>query len=217
MLILCAMLVISALWVSTGRRGRPRACQRAAAQLRLRFSVKDKVGAPNTCPHSLFRQGGGGRGTNIMWGDYRGVGVMCFDYSFTTPVVHPKEYMTIHTSYALCALVGSPVVAEAVMIRPRTFDDNFGFLLGETNIHVGSAEFDRHFVVQCADRGLALTLLSPPLMDLLLAHRGPHVEFGGDSILLYLPQGASGKVACDVEKMLQLGCEIVALMPVRTA
>lgn len=213
-IILSATIVVSTLRTGIARRGRPKACQIAAAQLGLQFSFKDRIRAPGTCPHSLFRLGGGGRGSNVMWGNYRGVKVACFDYSFSSVVVTTRGTAT-PTSYALCALVQSPVVAEALVIRPRTFDDRLGLYHGETDMDVGSAKFSRRFVVQCSDRGFALKVLSPPMMELLLAHRGPHVELNGDSILLYLPQGASPKVAGDIEKMLQLGCEMIALLPAR--
>jgi hypothetical protein len=99
------------------------------------------------------------------------------DYHFETlepdknqpqPISHTLSYLLLETPY-----LGLP----DLFIRPERFYDKVVGLFGFEDINVESAEFNDRFVVHSRDKRFAYDVLHPRMIEFLLDHAPPIIDF----------------------------------------
>ncbi|MEN6544781.1 MAG: hypothetical protein ABFE07_01965 [Armatimonadia bacterium] len=193
----------------SGRRRRAR-WREIASRLGLQFEAKDPFDTPSRQRKQFFREGHSQRAYNVMYGDYKGVRVRCFDYRMTE-----GDGRTSGTSFFTCLLVATPVRFYPLGIRPETAGDRVNRLLGVHDLQFESAEFNRQFAVHCTNERFAYDVIHPRMMELLLRHKHREIEAYGWSVLICDPEGQAriSDLEGEVVRLLEYGIEFVGLLP----
>ncbi|MGZ4786729.1 MAG: hypothetical protein ACXV5S_13750, partial [Acidimicrobiales bacterium] len=189
-------VVVALLAVEANRRTRRnRAMPRAAKRFGMAYSDVDRFNT-TAVAFPLFRVGDGRVVENLMWHDDGSPSpTRVFDYSYysshrrTTglgfglgfglvndidadadPVASIGETRTWHAF--TCALAQHNGAWPAIRIAKEGIVDKAFQMVGLPDIDFESEEFNRMFVVQCADRRFASALIDPLMMDLLISTKG---------------------------------------------
>lgn len=160
---------ILATWAASMRAKRAQQMPIVAATAGLGFSEFDLFNTA-AVPFPLFREGDGRRIQNMMWKD-ADTNPRVFEYGFYR--LHKDqnrhEYQT--WQWFSCALAQhNGKWPELRVTRERFFDRAAQTLLPD--IELESEEFNRTYVVQCADPKFATDLLDPQVMEFILGTKG---------------------------------------------
>lgn len=170
-------------WALWSKAKRQRELPAVAAHHGLRYSDVDPFDSTRVA-FDLFRAGDGRKVEHVMWDEDRGTRV--FDYAYYVERRDNNGRVTRTWTTFSCALArhdGS--WPEVRILRERLFDRALA-RIGMPDIDLESEEFNRAFVVQCADRRFATTLLDPRMMDALLAAPSKaNVETKGRWVLVW--------------------------------
>jgi hypothetical protein len=107
-------------------------------------------------------------------GDYR-YSVTTSNGKTTTTTTYHVSYLILHTPYD-----GLP----ALLIRPEGFMDKVAGAIGFDDIDFESDEFSRKFFVKSPDRKFAYDVVTPRMMEFLLANGAPTLDLSGGAICL---------------------------------
>lgn len=129
---------------------------------------------------ALFQAGHSRTASNCLEGAYQDVTVLLFDYRYKTG---SGKNESTHSLSALMAQVG--IACPYLLIRPETFFDKIGDLLGFADIDFEYEEFNRRFHVKSQDKRFAYDICHSGMMDFLLRHEKLTWEVSGDRLLLY--------------------------------
>jgi len=189
-------VVATLLAVEANRRSRRnRAMPRAAKKFAMAYSDVDRFNT-TAVAFPLFREGDGRVVENLMWHESSSSSpTRVFDYSYysshrrgrglgldlgfglvndrdvdTDPIAAIGETRTWHAF--TCALAQHNGAWPAIRIAKEGMVDKAFQMVGLPDIDFESEEFNRMFVVQCADRKFASALIDPLMMDLLLSTKG---------------------------------------------
>jgi hypothetical protein len=191
MTVVAALLAIEA----NRRTRRSRAMPRAAKRFGMAYSDVDRFNT-TAVAFPLFREGDGRVVENLMWHENGSSSpTRVFDYSYysshrrsrglgldltfglvtnvdvdTDPIAAIGETRTWHAF--TCALAQHNGAWPAIRIAKEGVVDKAFQMVGLPDIDFESEEFNRMFVVQCADRKFASALIDPLMMDLLLSTKG---------------------------------------------
>lgn len=167
--VVTAVLLGGAL-AARARVARARALPEVARRAGLDFRELDPFNS-TAIAFPLFRAGDDRRVEHVMWrGDPR---VRVFDYAYGVDLGRGDRQVWHAFS---CALAQHDGVWPQIAILPERPLDRALQAVADVSVDVESEEFNRTFVVRCADRKFATDLLSPEMMELLLSTRG-HLAF----------------------------------------
>ena len=177
------------------RTRRSRAMPLAAKRFAMAYSDVDRFNT-TAVAFPLFREGDGRVVENLMWHeDGSPSPTRVFDYSYyssqrrgrglgldlgfgmvtntdvdTDAIASIGETRTWHAFS--CALAQHNGAWPAIRIAKEGVVDKAFQMIGLPDIDFESEEFNRTFVVQCADRKFASALIDPLMMDFLLSTKG---------------------------------------------
>jgi hypothetical protein len=132
--------------------------------------------------HPIFTRGHARRAYNTVAGAVtireREFPLVCGDYQFRESRGSGKNRrtVTVRFSYVCMRAPGSP---PNLTIRPEGFFDKIVQALGMDDIDFESEEFSRTFCVTCSDKKFAYDVISPRMMEHLLATRPPPIALMG--------------------------------------
>ena len=141
-------------------------------------STKDRGMANRFTEFKCLHQGHSRYAYNIMRGNWRGQGVLLFDYHYATG--SGKNRSDHHFSAAIAT---APYLLQPLMIRPEGLFDKITEFFGWDDIDFESAEFSRKFYVTSPDRKWAYDVIHQRMMDYLLASERYTVQFDFHSII----------------------------------
>ncbi len=152
-----------------------------AAECGLEYSEDDPFDLPNYLSRiGTFDQGSSRKASNVLHGEWRGRRVIAFDYQYTTGSGKNR-----HTHHLSACLQPVGLRVPNLVIRPETFLDKLGAVVGFDDIDFESDEFSRAFCVKGDDRKFAYDVCHPQMMSWLLANgRGWSVELVDSSLVL---------------------------------
>lgn len=129
---------------------------------------------------SIFKQGHSRRAYNTISGDHtingRSHRIRMGDYLYKVTTSNGKTTST--TTYRLSYLIVRLAYAGVpdMVIRPEHFFDKIGAAIGFDDIDFESAEFSRRFHVKSADKRFAYDVVTPRMMEFLMASPGRSVD-----------------------------------------
>ena len=107
-------------------------------------------------------------GYNRSLGEWKGSGVLAFDYHYETHSTDSKGNRQTHLHNFSALILESPVPLKPLLIRPEGLWDKVTEFFGMDDIDFESAEFSRKFFVKAEDRRWAFDVLHARAMQLLL-------------------------------------------------
>ena len=132
----------------------------------------------------VFRRGSQRRAFNSMRGVVtigdRPFPIKCGDYRYT--VSSGKNSTTYRFSYIVLTLPFPNV--PGLDIRRENLLDRVAGALGFQDINFESEEFSRRFFVKCSDRRAAYDIISPKMMEFLMASNPPPIHVSGGQVCL---------------------------------
>ncbi|HED53682.1 MAG TPA: hypothetical protein ENJ00_05715 [Phycisphaerales bacterium] len=93
----------------------------------------------------------------------------------TTTTTYRLSYLLVHLPY--------PMIPD-LFIRPENFFDKIGSALGFDDIDFESAEFSKKFLVKSSDKRFAYNVISPAMMEFLLASPRQTIDMRGGIICI---------------------------------
>jgi hypothetical protein len=149
------------------------------------FDPEEDDGQEREFPQfELFHRGSSRRAYNSMRGSVviggRDFPIKCGDYRYT--VSNGKSSTTHRLSYIVVTLPFAGV--PGLDIRRENLMDKIVGALGFQDINFESAEFSRRFFVKCDDRKFAYDVITPKMMDFLLAGNPPPISISRGQICL---------------------------------
>ncbi len=177
-IIIAAILaVVGAIFGQMQAKKRREELAALAARLGLRFDPhKDRSHDDRYANFEIFRRGHSRAAFNTMIGSFEMAGaphslVMGdFVYKVTRNTGKSSSTTTYRFSYLILHLPYARV--PDLLIRSEHFFDKLGGMLGFDDIDFESAEFSRKFMVKSADKRFAYDVITPAMMEFLLARRG---------------------------------------------
>ena len=107
------------------------------------------------------------------------------DYHYATES-HDKKGTKTHHHHISYILVESPYLgAPDLFIRNEGFFDRIASAIGFEDIDFESLEFSRKFIVKSTDKRFAYDVISPQMMEFMLATTPPTVDFERSVCCLY--------------------------------
>ena len=143
------------------RKSRRRAVEALAGELDFTFSTVDSYGL-DELPFSLFRQGGVGKARLVISGTHNGLPLQIFDYEHR--IQGHSNDSELYTCAVLTIAAGFPwlqLVHESAVTR-------LADQLAHSDVDLEYDDFNRRFVVNCADRTFAFCMLDGRMMEWLL-------------------------------------------------
>jgi hypothetical protein len=119
-----------------------------------------------------FGEGDDREAKNILQGEFRGLSMVAFDYSYETHTTDSKgNRQTTTHHYAFCAVALAASLPELELL-PEGFFSRIGQALGMQDIELESEDFNRRYRVRCNVPKFASDVLTPRTMEALI-HRPP--------------------------------------------
>lgn len=107
------------------------------------------------------------------------------DFHYQTKSRNGKKTQT-HTHLLSYVILESPYVgAPDLFIRGEGFFDRIASAIGFDDIDFESVEFSRKFIVKSSDKRFAYDVVSPAMMEFMLATTPPTLDFRGARCCLY--------------------------------
>jgi hypothetical protein len=129
---------------------------------------------------AIFRRGHGRAAYNTLRGQIDICGMSCpaqagdFTYKVTSGSGKNRKTTTYNFSYLIVELP-FPGLPD-LLVRPEHFGDKLSAFFGFADINFESAEFSRQFFVKSADRRFAYDVITPRMMEFLMATRPPVID-----------------------------------------
>jgi len=139
------------------RTARARAAVAVAAEMDFTFATVDSYGLADL-PFSLFLKTGIGKARLVISGTHNGLPLHIFDYEH-----YPNPESRRHDNYT-CAVLTIPVACPWV----RLLHENPLTRATRSDLDLEYDDFNRRFLVNCADRKAAFSLLDGQMMQWLL-------------------------------------------------
>jgi hypothetical protein len=164
--VVLAGVLLAGTLAARARVARARSLPQVARRAGLEYREFDPFNS-TAVAFRLFRAGDDRLVAHVMWrGDPR---VRVFDYAYAMRVGDGERRVWHEFS---CALAQHDGVWPEIAILPARPLDRALAAVADVSVDVESEEFNRTFVVRCADRKFATDLLAPEMMELLLSTRG---------------------------------------------
>lgn len=160
------------LYASLVRNKRARLMAPTAEKHGLRFSGGDLFGCTQTA-FPLFLEGDGRVVENVMSRTAaNGLDVRVFDFAYYTEYKDDQGKIRKIWTYFNCAMARHNGLWPVIRVSKERMLDKVAQKMGLPDIELESEEFNRTFIVQCADRRFATTLLDPQMMEFILSTQG---------------------------------------------
>jgi hypothetical protein len=205
--VFAAIVIIAVVANYLAARKRRQDWLRFAASMGWNYSADDIFGLPDL-PHPTFQEGHSRRAYNIVCGTYRNREFKCFDYQYTV-----GSGKNSHTYILTCLLLTAPLPFVPLLIRPESFGDKLGHLVGLEDIDFESDEFNRKFFVKCQDKKFAYDVLHQRAMEFLLHHKPLVIEGALMTVLFHYYGETRLFLPTAVMALLDDGCNFLDLLP----
>jgi hypothetical protein len=184
------LMAALAYWSWKRERERQEGLVRLAAAWGLRFSKADPIGIPGSfAQFELFNRGDTHHAYNVIHGAIEGRHFCACDYQYTRIEYDVDEKGNQRrrdvTTYCSAAMAELDPPVPALWLRPENLLDKAAQLVGVRDIEFESAQFNREFHVKAANREIAFDILTPQVMERLLASPFRHVEFNGAAVMVF--------------------------------
>ena len=161
-------------------RERERALASLAGELGLAFSVGDSTQLVRRyAAFELLRRGKDQAASNVLQGRHAGRKVVAFDFQYVTGGGDNRRNHRL--SVVVLTAAGS---LGDLLIRPEKLGDKLKASVGAGDINFESHEFSSRYFVNARDRKLAYDVISPQVMDHLLANQGWTIEACGCDVMI---------------------------------
>ncbi|HTL51445.1 MAG TPA: hypothetical protein VL860_02595 [Planctomycetota bacterium] len=162
-----ALIIGAIIYGYIANKKRMEALGALAAQNGLRF--QEGRGAA-TLNYDVFEQGDNRYAENTLTGTWKDRPVQMGDFHYETQSTDSKgNRTTTHHHFSYCHLLIANARFQGLFIRPEGFFDKLTALVGFDDIDFESAEFSKKFYVKSPDRKFAYDIVSPRMMEFLLA------------------------------------------------
>lgn len=135
----------------------------------------------------VFRQGHSRAAYNTMIGEREingaRFGVRMGDYTYKVTTHNGKSSSTTTYRLSYCILLIPYPRVPRLLIRPEHFMDKIGSAIGFDDIDFESSEFSKRFFVKSDDKRLTYAIVTPAMMEFLLASGKPTVDIEGGACL----------------------------------
>jgi hypothetical protein len=187
-------------------RKRREAMSRMAAQWGLQYYENDPLDIPASYARfNLMSSGHGRKASNVMTGKINGRDVILCDYQYSSG---DGKDETTYTFQA--AILGLPIQAPRMHMRPENFLDRVAAWVGHDDINFESEEFSKRYYLKCDERKFAYDIFHARLIEYLLACGScPSLEMNGPTLLLY----ESKTNLENFQRLLDIGQEIIRSIP----
>lgn len=140
---------------------------------------------------------------NLVFGDYGGESVQCFDYHYETYSTDGKgRRQTNHHWHHVYALT-LPASFPELTIGPENIFTRLAKNFGYPSIDFESHEFSRKFLVQSPDKRFAYDVCHPRMMEYLLAHADLTLEIEGPACaLIFSGRRSPGGLRDELDRLL---------------
>lgn len=184
-ILVLAIVILSAVFSAKAAKARRDMLAAWAASKHLSFDPDDDPGQSAEFPQfDIFQRGSSRRAYNTMRGvvpiNGRPFPIKCGDYRYT--VSNGKNSSTYRISYIVLTLPFPNV--PGLDIRREGLLDRVAGVLGFQDINFESEEFSRKFFVKCEDRRFAYLVITPKMMEFLLACNPPPIHISRGQICL---------------------------------
>jgi hypothetical protein len=168
-------------WISVvNDHKRAQALKQFAAANRWTFLPDEKYDMKYFFPKvALFCKGNTQETSNVIKGTYSGCSVTMCDYEYTT---HTGK--STHTHYYSCYMLHLPVSFGWLNVAPEGLFSKIAQAFGYDDIDFESAEFSRRYCVRAQDRKEAYALITPQMIDYLMATPGLYFSIQGKRLLV---------------------------------
>ncbi|MBN1257449.1 MAG: hypothetical protein JXA52_07055 [Planctomycetes bacterium] len=187
-------------------RKRTEAWQALAEQSGFTFENKNAE-IHQAYPFHLLNQGSFRQCRNVLQGTAAGTTVTLADYQYT---VSTGRNSTTHKQ-TICLAQSDRLHLPAFNLRPENFFDRFGEILGGVDYDFEEdAEFSEMYVLQGDDETAVRALFNESARKLFVSAiaNGPHVEGGGNAILLHYGKRISPH---ETAQLMELAFELMKL------
>jgi len=181
--ILVTFLASISAWSIWRRRRRIAGLPAVAAAAGLHYSAEDRFSCA-TGNFDLFRDGHGRLVEHVLWRD--GSQARVFDYAYFREQRDKNGRITRTWTHFTCATTRHPGRWPDLSLLQERRVDRALRTVGLGDVELESEEFNRRFLVRCADAKFATDLLDPQMMELLLAAPdGINLEVRGPNVLAW--------------------------------
>lgn len=139
----------------------------------------------SVAPMAWFQRGSNRLTFNTLLGEWRGCALQAGDFHYQAVTTNRNGGRSVRyydVSYCLAPVANAQF--PALTIRPEDWSDTAVELIGVDDIDFESHEFSRRYFVESADRKFAYDLITPAMMELLLAHTGYSIQVQGGHVLV---------------------------------
>jgi hypothetical protein len=169
-------------YLSAKRRGEMAA---VAARNGLEYSVTDPFNCTRVA-FPLFVRGDGRHAEHVMWRESDAGPVRGFDYACFWEHTDENGRASRRYQHFTCAMAFTNGSWPDLSIHREGLLDRMVDVVGGTDIDFESEEFNRTFVIRCADRRFATALIDGQMMEAILATRGRlSFDFKGRWLLVW--------------------------------
>jgi hypothetical protein len=116
---------------------------------------------------------------NVLSGERNGRPIFAFDYRYRTGRGKSRTWRFS------AVIVETGVRAPWLLIRPENFIDKIAGAIGFAHIDFENKEFSRKFFVKCEDQAFARAVITPAVIEHLLAAPGWSIEFRGAAMVVH--------------------------------
>ena len=194
MLFAVGILAVLALFIVAMIHGHKKEKQRTvdlitmADELGLSFSPgKDTSHDDLFSQFAVFRNGHSRAAYNTMQGHReiggRRFGLRMGDYTYKVTSSNGKQTTTTTYRLSYCILQIPLPGVPRLLIRPEHLFDRLGSAIGFDDIDFESSEFSKRFFVKSDDKRLCYAIITPRMMEFLLAAGKPTVDIEGGACL----------------------------------
>jgi hypothetical protein len=163
-----------------GESKRVRALKKFAVANRWAFSPDERYSMKSSFPKvALFIGKDSYKTSNVMRRKYSGLRVTICDYEYTTS--NGKNEQTF--SYT-CYILQLPVSFGWLNVTRESLRSKIAQAFGYDDIDFESAEFSRRYCVRAQNRKEAYALITPQMMDYLMATPGLYFSIQGSLLLI---------------------------------
>jgi hypothetical protein len=188
--VFATLIIFGAIYSHKQQQARRLALSELAAKHGWRFDPsKDSTVESRYSQFSIFKTGQSRYAFNITRGSLRIADrdwpLHYGDYHYQTKSSNGKT-TTTHTHLFSYVIVESPYLgAPDLFIRREGFFDRIASAIGFEDIDFESVEFSRKFIVKSTDKRFAYDVISPQMMEFMLATTPPTVDFERSVCCLY--------------------------------
>jgi hypothetical protein len=182
LVIFVAVVLAIAIWQYQLNKKRRERLQQFALANRWSFVARDDSQCMRW-QRPPFNEGFDRRALNVMTGHFRNHDMLAFDYTYKTRSTDGKGNSNTQTHHWRVCALALPTWLPYVEVGPENALTRLGNVMGVHDIELESEDFNRRFRVHANDPKAAYDVLSPRMLERLLALPPIHWRIDGNTIL----------------------------------